>query len=237
MLELIMGINSLQGIFKAEQFSACVCNTWSTQKAQINFSVQTRATPTPTCSPHEHPQPCYSSSAEEVWLHFQMSSAAGVFPCWRTCSAVTLLFCSLQLKSLKEVVFFSGGIKHKITWWRHFAFLQFVWITWLCPGKLPSSFFGIKFFLQFERVEMKTCCTVPSVLHSVNILLNLKLFRTGDSATSKGNSVKLKGKHSLNINVYQRKCNKFQGMHSLLISFAANIHRQDILKQSFGRWC
>lgn len=105
------------------------------------------------------------------------------------------------------------------------------------PGKLLSSFFGIEFFLQFERVEMRTCCTVPSVLHSVTILLKLKLFRTGDSATSKGNSVKLKGKHPLNINDYQRRCNKFQGMHSLLISVATNIHHRDVPKHSFGRCC
>lgn len=77
---------------------------------------------------------------------------------------------------------------------------------------------------------MRTCHTVPGVLHSVTILLKLKLLRTGDSATSKGNSVKLKGKHPLNINDYQRRCNKFQGMHSLLISFVTNIHHQDVLR-------
>lgn len=141
------------------------------------------------------------------------------------------------MKYLKEVGFFlNGGIKHELTKWRHFALLQFVWITWPCPGKLLTLFFGIKFFLQFQMVVMRTCHRVPSVLHSVTILLKLKLFRTGDSATSKGNSVKLKGKHPLNINDYQRRCNKFQGVHSLLI-FATNIHQQDVLKQSFGRWC
>lgn len=85
-------------------------------------------------------------------------------------------------------------MKHEITKWRHFALLRFAWITWPCPGKLLSSFFGKEFFLQFEKVETRTCHTVPSVLHSVTILLKLKLFRTGDSATSKENSVKLKGK-------------------------------------------
>lgn len=79
MLELIMGINSLQGIFKAEQFSACVVQHLKHSESTSHFSVQMRATQlclgvTPTCAPHGHPQPSYSSSEEEVWLHFQMKS-------------------------------------------------------------------------------------------------------------------------------------------------------------------
>lgn len=70
MLELIMGINSLQGIFKAEQFSACVVQHLEHSKSTSNFSVQTRSIllwpgVTPTCAP---------PSEEEVWLHFQVKS-------------------------------------------------------------------------------------------------------------------------------------------------------------------
>lgn len=69
MLELIMGINSLRGIFKAEQFSACVVQHLEHSKSTSNFSVPRRATQlcpgvTPTCAPHGHPQPSYSSSEE-----------------------------------------------------------------------------------------------------------------------------------------------------------------------------
>jgi len=41
---------------------------------------------------------------------------------------------------------------------------------------------------------MRTCSTVPDVLYSVTVLPKLKLFRIRDSATSKGNLAKLKGK-------------------------------------------
>lgn len=42
---------------------------------------------------------------------------------------------------------------------------------------------------------MRTCCMVPDALCSVTVLLKMKLFRIRDSATSKGNLVKLKVKY------------------------------------------